>query len=385
MIPYSRQEVTQADIDSVVEVLRSDLITTGPKVPAFENAVALRVNVNYAVALNSATSALHIACLALGLKQGDWLWTVPNTFVASANCGRYCGADIDFIDIDPYTYNIDVNLLRDKLCLAKKNNTLPKVLISVHFAGQPTEQEVIWSLAKEFGFKIIEDASHAIGASRHGEWVGSCKWSDITVFSFHPVKIITTGEGGVALTNDKEVFLRMQILRSHGIKRELDQKQIRVDGAWLYDQVNLGYNYRMSDIHAALGLSQLNRLSEFVTKRNEIASRYDELLKGFPLQIPKILPENSSAFHLYVVRLNLMTIKKTYLEVFNSLRDNGIGVNLHYMPVHLHTYYKRLGFSSGMFLESEKYSKEAISLPIYPSLTLKEQMKIVSVLREILK
>jgi len=385
MIPYSRQEVTQADIDSVVEVLRSDLITTGPKVPAFENAVASRVNANYAVALNSATSALHIACLALGLKPGDWFWTVPNTFVASANCGRYCGADIDFIDIDPHTYNIDVNLLRNKLCLAKKNNTLPKILISVHFAGQPTEQEMIWSLAKEFGFKIIEDASHAIGASRHGEWVGSCKWSDVTVFSFHPVKIITTGEGGIALTNDKELFSRMQILRSHGISRELNQKQSRVDGEWFYDQIDLGYNYRMSDIHAALGLSQLSRLSEFVHKRNEIASRYDDLLKGLPLQIPKILPENSSAFHLYVVRLNLMAIKKTYLEVFNSLRDNGVGVNLHYMPVHLHTYYKRLGFSSGMFLESEKYSEEAISLPIYPGLTEEKQKEIILILKRALK
>lgn len=385
MIPYSRQEVTQADIDSIVEVLRSDLITTGPMVPAFEKAVASKVNVNYAVALNSATSALHIACLALGLNHDDWLWTVPNTFVASANCGRYCGANIDFVDIDPYTYNIDVNLLRDKLSLSKKNNTLPKILISVHFAGQPTEQEVIWSLSKEFGFKVIEDASHAIGASRYGEWVGSCKWSDATVFSFHPVKIITTGEGGMTLTNDKELFLQMQKLRSHGIKRELVQKQSRIDGAWLYDQVDLGYNYRMSDIHAALGLSQLNRLSEFVRKRNKIASRYDELLKGLPLQTPKILPENFSTFHLYVVRLNLIEIKKTYLEIFNSLRDNGIGVNLHYIPVHLHTYYKRLGFSSGMFLESERYSKEAISLPIYPSLTFKEQIKIVSVLRETLK
>jgi len=385
MIPYGRQNISQVDIDAVVEVLRSDFITCGPVVPAFEKAIALRVGVKYALSVNSSTSALHLACLALGLGEGDRLWTVPNTFVASANCGRFCGADIDFVDIDSTTYNMDINALKTKLNLARENNTLPKIVIPVHFSGQPTEQEVIWDLAQEYGFKIIEDASHAIGASRNNEYVGSCKWSDITVFSFHPVKIITTGEGGVALTNDKNIFSHMEILRSHGITRNLEYMQNEPLGPWYYEQIHLGFNYRMSDIQAALGLSQLNRLEQFIGKRNEIAKQYDCLLRDLPIQKPKVLPENRSSFHLYVIRLEVINIKKTHREVFEFLRKNGIGVNLHYMPVHLQPYYQQLGFAKGMYPEAERYSEEAISLPIYPDLTFKNQKKIVEILREALQ
>lgn len=395
MIPYGRQDVNQADIDAVMGVLRSDFLTQGPAIPAFEQAVAARVNAQYAIAVNSATSALHIACLALELGPGDRLWTVPNTFVASANCGRYCGAEVDFVDIDPYTWNLSVPRLREKLAHAMKRKRLPKVLVPVHFAGQPTEQEAIWELAQEYGFRVLEDAAHAVGASRNGERVGSCRWSDITVFSFHPVKIITTGEGGMALTNDDELAERMALLRTHGITR--DPARLRGMGKmtkkntsqyypapWYYEQQLLGFNYRMTDIQAALGASQLNRLGVYIERRKVLACRYDYALKNLPLQLPTMQSGNQSAFHLYVVRLKLNATRKTHRQVFESLRQYGIGVNLHYMPVHLQPYYRELGFTQGQYPEAEAHGDSAITLPLYSTLTDEQQDQVVNALQEIL-
>jgi len=382
-IPYGRQNITQADIDAVVDVLHSDFLTQGPMVPAFEQAVAAKCNAAFSVAVNSATSALHIACLALELGPGDLLWTVPNTFVASANCGRYCGAEVDFVDIDPLTWNMSVSKLKEKLIQAKKDKKLPKIVVPVHFSGQPTEQERIWELAQEYGFLVLEDASHAIGASRNGEHVGSCRWSEISVFSFHPVKIITTGEGGIALTNNPELADRMTLLRSHSITRNTDKFIQSSPGPWYYEQQGLGFNYRMTDIQAALGVSQLGRLDDFIERRNELAHRYDQVLQDLPLQLPTVSQENRSAFHLYVVRLK-NCVNKTHKQVFNELRKQGVGVNLHYMPVHLQPYYRALGFSPGQYPEAEAHSMEAISLPIYPALTEKEQDLVVASLHQIL-
>jgi len=384
MIPYGRQDISQADIDAVVAVLRSDWLTQGPVVPRFEQAVAAKVGARHAVAVNSATSALHIACLALNLGPGDRLWTAPNTFVASANCGRYCGAEVDFVDIDPATWNLSVPRLREKLVRAKRDKCLPKVVVPVHFAGQPTDQEAIWELAQEFGFKVIEDASHAIGASRYGEPVGSCRWSDITVFSFHAVKIITTGEGGMVLSNNEELAWCMGMLRTHGITREPERMTKPPAGPWAYEQQTLGFNYRMTDIQAALGLSQLTQLDEWVKQRNTLASRYNDALQGFPLRLPTVKPENHSAFHLYVVRLKPGALKKTHREIFEALRAAGIGVNVHYMPVHLQPYYRNLGFSAGQFPEAEAHGEEAITLPLYPALTAGEQDRVVEALRKVL-
>ena len=392
MIPYGHQDINQTDIDAVVEVLRSDFITQGPAVPAFEQAVAKEAHARHAIAVNSATSALHIACLALDLGPGDRLWTVPNTFVASANCGRYCGADVDFVDIDPLTWNMSVPKLREKLLRAKRENQLPKVVVPVHFAGQPTDQEAIWELAREFGFKIIEDAAHAIGASRNGEPVGSCRWSDTTVFSFHPVKIITTGEGGMALTNDGELSECMNMLRSHGITRDparmrasdrVSSASTPVPGAsapWYYEQQILGFNYRMTDIQAALGSSQLKRLHGYVERRNAIARRYDEALKDLPLQLPTVQTGNRSAFHIYVVRLLHKTPAKSYGQVFEELRNRGIGVNLHYLPVHLQPYYRQFGFAPGQYPEAEAHACEALTLPIYPQMTDTDQDMVINAL-----
>lgn len=381
MIPYSRQDISQADIDAVVAVLRSDWLTQGPMVPYFEQAVSAKVGARYTVAVNSATSALHVACSALDLRPGDRLWTSPNTFVASANCGRYCGAEVDFVDIDPDTWNLSVLCLREKLVQAKRDKRLPKVLVPVHFAGQPTDQEAIWGLAQEFGFKVIEDASHAIGASRYGEPVGSCRWSDITVFSFHPVKIITTGEGGMALTNNEETAWRMGMLRSHGITREPARMTQPHAGPWAYEQQTLGFNYRMTDIQAALGLNQLAQLDEWVKRRNVLACRYDDALHGLPLRRPTVKPENYSTFHLYVVRVKPGIGNKTHGEVFETLRTADIGVNLHYTPVHLQPYYRRLGFESGQFPEAEAHGEEAITLPLYPTLTADEQDHVVAAVK----
>jgi len=384
MIPYGRQDITQADIDAVVQVLRSDFLTQGPAVPRFEQAVASRVNVRHAIAVNSGTSALHIACLALKLGPGDRFWTVPNTFVASANCGRYCGAEVDFVDIDPYTWNLSVPKLRAKLLQAKRDGRLPRLLVPVHIAGQPTEQEVIWALAQEYDFRVLEDASHAIGATRNGEPVGSCRWSDITVFSFHPVKIITTGEGGMAVTNDGELAERMSMLRSHGITRDPGRFVHPTPGPWHYEQQLLGFNYRMTDIQAELGMSQLARLDGYIERRNALARRYDQALKDLPLQLPTVQPENRSAFHLYMVRLNHSVTAKTHREVFDELRQRGIGVNLHYIPVHLQPYYRELGFTQGQYPEAETHGESAITLPLYSALTDQQQDQVVLALKETL-
>jgi UDP-4-amino-4,6-dideoxy-N-acetyl-beta-L-altrosamine transaminase len=392
MIPYGHQDVTQTDIDAVVNVLRSDFLTQGAEVPRFEQTVASRVGAKYAIAMNSATSALHIACLALELGPGDILWTVPTTFVASANCGRYCGAAVDFVDIDPVTWNMNVPQLREKLLRAKRENQLPKVVVPVHFTGQPTEQEAIWELAREFGFKVVEDAAHAIGASRNGEPVGSCRWSDITVFSFHPVKIITTGEGGMTLTNDDELAARIAMLSSHGITRdparlrsiwpEADNQDL--PAPWYYEQQMLGYNFRMTDIQAALGTSQMKRLDGYLERRNTMARNYDQALKDLPLQLPTVQPGNKSSFHLYVVRLLDKADHKPYRQVFTALRERGIGVNLHYLPVHLQPYYRDLGFKQGDYPEAEAYGNSALTLPLYPTMLDQQQAQVVAALKEVL-
>lgn len=381
MIPYGRQEITQQDIDAVVEVLRSDFITQGPQVPRFENAVANYCGAEHAVAVNSATSALHISCLALGLGKGDLLWTVPNTFVASANCARFCGADVDFVDIDSDTWNLDVAGLEEKLAAAKRQGRLPKIVIPVHFAGQPTEQKAIWQLAQTYGFRVIEDASHSMGAMAHGEAVGNCKWSDITVFSFHPVKIMTTGEGGMALTNDSELARRMMSLRSHGITRDTSRFEYPDSGSWYYEQQELGFNYRLTDVQAALGQSQLARLDAYIDRRNQLACRYHEKLANLPLKLPTTSPGHLSAFHLYVVRVSSAAHPCTRREVFDALRAGGVNVNLHYLPVHLQPYYRRIGFAAGQFPEAEAYATEAISLPLYPTLTEAEQDQVIRLIR----
>jgi len=380
MIPYGRQDVTQADIDAVVAVLGSDFLTQGPAVPRFEKAVATRVGAQHAVAVSTATSALHVACMALGLGPGDLLWTVSNTFVASANCGRYCGADVNFVDIDPITWNMSLASLKAKLAEARTIGRLPKVVVPVLFAGQPTEQEEIWQLAQDYGFRVLEDASHAIGASRRGVPVGSCRWSDIAVFSFHPVKIITSGEGGMALTNDPELARRMELLRSHGITRDPRRFRAVDPAAWHYEQQALGFNYRLTDLQAALGTSQLGRLDEYVERRNALARAYDSALQGLPLQLPAVQAENRSAFHLYVIRLKLDRIRSTHRQVFDHMRSRGIAVNLHYAPVHLQPYYRDQGFSEGQQPEAEAYGASAMTLPLYPALTDLEQQKVVATL-----
>lgn len=381
MIPYGRQDITQADIDAVVEVLQSDFLTQGPKVPEFEQAVARHVSAKYACAVNSATSALHIACMALDLGPGDWLWTSPNTFVASANCAVYCGAKVDFVDIDPTTYNLCPDALEQKLINAQSSGRLPKVVVPVHLCGQSCDMQRIHSLSQRFGFRIIEDASHAIGGKYHDQFVGNCQYSDITVFSFHPVKIITTAEGGMALTNNSVLAQKLNLYRSHGITRDSDLMTHASDGPWYYQQITLGYNYRMTELQAALGLQQIDRLDAFVESRHMLAERYDRLLSDLPLTTPWRNPDCYSAFHLYVVRLNLTALSRTYAEIFEILRMRGIGVNKHYIPVHTQPYYQKKGFSPGNFPESERYYNEAISLPLYPGLTADEQDAVIAELR----
>ena len=377
MIPYGKQTISEDDIKAVVEVLRSDFITQGPVVPEFEKAVASYCGAKHAVAVNSATSALHIACLALGVGPGDLVWTSPVTFVASANCARYCGADVDFIDIDPRTYNLSVARLAEKLEQAKRSGRLPKVVIPVHLSGQSCEMEAIHALSVQYGFRVIEDASHAIGGSYKGEKVGCCHYSDITVFSFHPVKIITTGEGGMAMTNDLELVKRMTRLRSHGITRYPSEMTRPPDGSWCYQQIELGFNYRMTDIQAALGVSQMRRLDEFVTRRHVIAQRYEELLKDTSVTRPWQHSDVYSALHLYIVRISADAMKISRREVFERMRAEGIGVNVHYIPVYRQPYYERMGFKSEDFPQAERYYAEAITLPIYPDLTHEQQGEVV--------
>jgi UDP-4-amino-4,6-dideoxy-N-acetyl-beta-L-altrosamine transaminase len=384
-IPYGRQVISQQDIESVVEVLQSDWLTQGPAIPRFEQAVAKVCHGSYAVAVSSATAALHIACLTAGLGPGDWLWTSPNTFVASANCGLYCGAKVDFVDIDPQTYNLSVTALEAKLQWAARHHCLPKLVVPVHFAGQSCDMQAIAQLAQQYGFIVIEDASHAIGGQYQGKPIGACKFSDMTVFSFHPVKIITTGEGGMVLTHRKDLHEKLIRLRSHGITRDTDLMTEPTHGPWYYQQLELGFNYRITDLQAALGLSQLQRLNEFVKHRQILAERYHQLLQDLPVTLPWQHPDTTSSWHLYVIRLKQNKIQKTHRQVFEALRQLGIGVNLHYIPVHTQPYYQRLGFTWGQYPESEAYYQEAISLPIYPTLTYAEQDQVVQSLQEILQ
>lgn len=379
-IPYGHQNINKDDIQAVVDVLKSDFITQGPVVPAFETAVASYCGAQHAVAVNSGTSALHIACLALGVGKGDVVWTTPITFVASANCALYCGAQVDFVDIDSRIYNLSVERLAEKLAYAEKTGKLPKVVIPVHLCGQPCDMAGIHALSQRYGFKIIEDASHAIGGRYKDEPVGNCRYSDITVFSFHPVKIITTGEGGMVLTNNVQLAKRTQLLRSHGITRDAADMTHAPDGPWYYQQVDLGFNYRMTDIQAALGLSQMQRVDEFVDRRHAIAKRYDQLLADFPVITPWQHADSYSGFHLYVIRLKLAEIGKTHRQVFEVFCAANIGVNLHYIPVHRQPYYERLGFKAGHCPEAEQYYAEAISLPMYPELTEAQQNNVIEVL-----
>jgi dTDP-4-amino-4,6-dideoxygalactose transaminase len=416
MIPCGRQDISEADIDAVVELLRSDFLTQGPMVPRFEQAVAEYCGVQHGVAVNSATSALHIACLALNLGPGDWLWTSPNTFVASANAALYCGAKVDFVDIDPRTYNMSVECLKEKLELAEKEGCLPKIVMPVHFAGQPCDMPAIHALSQQYGFKIIEDASHAIGAhyviaSVEAAWrsseaalypsspsviarsseaatkqsttikVGSCTHSDITVFSFHPVKIITTGEGGMAVTNDTELATRLRRLRTHGITNDKVLMQPRpANEIWNYQQIELGFNYRMTDIQAALGLSQMQRLDEFVSRRHEIAELYEAELGSLPITTPHQATGTYSSYHLYPIRVSEIESGKTQRQVYDALWKNGVAANLHYIPAHRQPYYERLGFKAGDFPEAEQFHREVISLPMYSTLTNEQQADVIRML-----
>lgn len=377
MMPYGRQDIVQADIDAVTEVLRSDFLTQGPVVPLFEKTVADYCGAYRAIAVNSATSALHIACLALDVGPGDIVWTSPITFVASANCALYCGAEVDFVDIDPRTYNLCAVRLAEKLELAAAISKLPKVVIPVHLAGQSCDMQSIHVLSKKYGFKVIEDASHAIGGRYKGEPIGNCRYSDITVFSFHPVKIITTGEGGMALTNDLALTNKLMRLRSHGITRDPAEMNQAPDGPWYYQQIELGFNYRMTDIQAALGVSQMSRLDELVSRRHALAANYENLLRGLPVTTPWQQADSYSGLHLYVVRLDLAAVNATHREVFERLRVAGIGVNLHYIPVYRHPFYANQGFKANDFPQAERYYAEAISLPMYPALTEQQQREVV--------
>lgn len=384
MIPYGRQNISEEDIQAVIAVLRSDYLTQGPVVPEFEQAVADYVGANYAVAVNSGTSSLHIACLALGLGEGDWLWTSPITFVASANCGLYCGAQVDFVDIDPDTFNLSVSALAAKLQFAEQQGTLPKVLVAVHFAGQPCEMQAIAKLAEHYGFYIIEDAAHAIGARYQDRPIGCCQYSDITTFSFHPVKIITTAEGGMAVTQQAQLADKMRLLSSHGITRDTAKMTQIPDGPWYYQQLALGFNYRMTELQAALGLSQLQRIDDFIKKRQDLKQRYDILLRNLPVRTQKALAETRSALHLYPLQFDLAQLNKSFIAIFNALRACDIGVNVHYIPIHTQPYYVELGFKHGDFPAAEAYYAKTLSLPLYADLSFIQQDQVVAALHEVL-
>lgn len=384
-IPYGRHSISEEDIQAVVNILRSDRITQGPAIERFEQAVADYCGARYAVAVNSATSALHIACLAAGLGPGDAFWTSPNTFIASANCGLFCGAEVDFVDIDPFTYNMSTERLEEKLVSAQRSGKLPKLVIPVHFAGQSCGMARIADLARMYGFQVVEDASHAIGGRYRGTVTGSCAFSDMTVFSFHPVKIITTGEGGMVLTNRRELYEKLTRLRSHGITRDLAMMEGESHGPWYYQGIELGFNYRMTDIHAALGYSQLRCLDEFVARRRHLADRYDKELSRLPLIPPYRHHDADSAFHLYVVRLRLDELKKSRLQIFEEMRASGIGVNVHYIPVHTHPLYRAMGFYDGDLPEAEQYYVNAMSLPLFPGLSENDQDFVIDTLGKILR
>ena len=379
-IPYGRQQISDRDVEAVVEVLRSDFLTQGPAVPAFEKTLAAYCGAAHAVAVNSATSALHLACMALGVGPGDTVWTSPNTFVASANCARFCGASVDFVDIDPKTYNMSAAALEEKLEKAEKTGKLPKVLIPVHFSGQSCDMRAIGQMGQRYGFRILEDASHAIGGSYEGAPVGGCRYSDIAVFSFHPVKIITTGEGGAATTNDPALARRMELLRSHGVTREAGEMTRESDGPWYYQQIELGFNFRMTDIQAALGGSQLQRIDRWVARRHQIADAYDRDLAELPLATPFRSPEGRSALHLYVVLLPDGSGRQRR-RVFDALRAGGIGVNVHYIPVHMQPDFARYGFREGDFPVAEAYYRRCLSLPMFPGLTDEQRSRVVTLLR----
>ena len=382
MIPYGRQDISEADIEAVVNVLRSDYLTQGPVVPEFEKAISDYCGSQYAVAVNSATSALHISCLALGVGKGDMVWTSPITFVASSNAALYCGANVDFVDIDPQTYNMSIAALEEKLIRAEKDGKLPKVVIPVHLSGQSCNMEQIHALGQKYGFRIIEDASHGIGGKYKGQPVGNCRYSDITVFSFHPVKIITTAEGGMCVTNDHHLTLSLARLRSHGIVRHPSEMTHAADGPWYYQQRFLGFNYRMTDLQAALGLSQMSRLGAFVKTRHEIAKKYYSAFKDSPIVVPYQHPDTYSALHLYIIRLKKSTEWTTHLQLFEKLRASGILVNLHYIPVYQHPYYQQFGFDPNDFPEAESYYAEAISIPMYTLLSEKEQDFVIQQIKK---
>lgn len=381
MIPYGRQHITQADIDAVTEVLQSDFLTQGPAVPAFEKRLCELTTAQHAIAVNSATSALHLACLALGVGTGSRVWTSPISFVASANCARYCSADVDFVDVEPDSGNMAIDKLRQKLEQARSSDTLPQVVIAVHLAGASCDMQQIHYLANEFGFAVIEDASHAVGASYLDDAVGCCRYSDITVFSFHPVKIITTAEGGMALTNNAELADKMRLLRSHGISRDESQMTEPSHGSWYYQQLQLGFNYRMTDIQAALGLSQSRRLLPIIQKRQLLAANYHRLLADLPLSLPQLDDINISAWHLFIIRLDDKTKRKA---VFDGMREAGIGVNVHYIPIHTQPYYQQLGFDWGDFPVAEDFYERIISLPMFPELSGEQQQFIADTLAGLL-
>ena len=386
MLPFSRQSIDKKDISSVIKVLKSNFITQGPKVIEFENKISKFVKSKFAIASNSGTSSLHLACLAIGIKKGDIVWTVPNTFAASANCAINCGASIDFVDINKDTWNMDINELEKKLYISKKKKKLPKIIIPVHFAGQPTDQKEIWLLSKKYNFKIIEDASHSLGAKHKREPVGSCRWSDITVFSFHPTKIITTGEGGMATTNNIKYAKKMMLYRTNGItKKNKLFKFKKKNEPWYYEQQSIGFNYRMNDISAALGISQLQRIVNFIKKRNYIAKIYRKRLKSSFIKFQSIKSDNLSSYHLFIIKLEIKRLKFTYKKIFNYLRKKNIYVNLHYLPLHLSPFFRNLGFKLNTFPLSEEFSKSAISIPIFYDLKKKQIENICKEIKRLLK
>jgi UDP-4-amino-4,6-dideoxy-N-acetyl-beta-L-altrosamine transaminase len=384
MIPYGNHTISQDDINAVVEVLQSSNLTQGPRPLKFEELTAAYCGAQFAISANSATSCLHIACLALGLGKGDLLWTSTNTFVASANCARYCGADVDLVDIDPQTYNMSVDALEEKLIRAKREGRLPKIVVPVHFAGLSCDMKRIKKLSEEYGFFIIEDASHAVGAKYLGQPVGSCQYSDIAVFSFHPVKIITSGEGGMCLTNNQLWAEKMKLFKNHGINRTPELLMKGIEGAWYFEQIELGYNFRMTDIHAALGISQLKRLDEFVTKRRKIADWYGENLKDFSLTRPVESDGCYSSYHLYVVQLEIEELKRKFIDIFSMMRAQGVEVGKHYIPIYMHPYYRDLGLKAENFPNTVRYYQRSLTLPIYPDLSVEDLKTVLKVLRSVL-